>query len=68
MSNNRWLIIKKVSNSWGRGYIIRADFDDLGVSAPEIAYYGYSKADAVRKYRQSHGLKGTHFQRLEINM
>ncbi len=58
---NRYLIIHKLSNSFGRGYSVRAD----GI-APEHCYYQYSKRDALRLYRDRYGLRGVHFQILEF--
>ena len=56
----KFMMIKRVCNSWGIGYVIEAD------GCEGCAYYGYSKREAIRKYRESNGLVGKHFDKIEF--
>lgn len=49
------IIIYKISGFDMRGYSIRAELD--GVNLERMKYYGYSKRDAVRLYREKYNLK-----------
>lgn len=59
-----YLIIERLSNSFGRGYCITADIG--GKCFPERSYYGYSLQDAIRKYRDLYGLRGKHLIQINI--
>lgn len=54
----RWMDIERVSNSYGVGYRIWTRHGAM-------TYYGYSKRDAERKYRQTYNLVGVKFTKLE---
>lgn len=61
---NKYLIIQKLSNSWGRGYSIRAEIG--GYRMKETNYYMYSEKEAIAKYRKENGVAGLHFDRIYI--
>ena len=64
MVKDNWMIIKRTWNSWGMGYIIRAELED-SYYFPERAYYGYSKRDAIARYRAEFGIKYRKFNYCE---
>lgn len=49
------VIVEIIRNSWGRGY----SFEFAG-SRLSCAYYGYSKKEAVNRFRREFGLIGKH--------
>ena len=51
----KYLIITDCNGFGERGYSIRAELD--GVNLERMKYYGYSKHDAVRLYREKYNLK-----------
>lgn len=51
----KYLIITDCNGFGERGYAIRAELDGLRLSI--MRYYGYSKRDAVRMYREKYNLK-----------
>lgn len=53
-------IIETVFNSYGRGYYIRVD------GYRETGFYGYSKRDAIGKYRRENNLKYKRINWIEI--
>lgn len=60
----KYLIIQKLSNSWGRGYSIRAEIG--GYRMKETNYYMYSEKEAVARYRKENGVAGLHFNKIYI--
>lgn len=58
------LFISEVWNSWGHGIYIYAVIN--GNRYPEIGYYAYGKREAIKRYRNEHGLKGKHLTMLSI--
>ena len=50
-----YIIIYKISGFDMQGYSAQADMD--GVKLDRMKYYGYSKRDAVRLYREKYNLK-----------
>ena len=50
-----YITIYKISGFDMPGYSIRAEMD--GVNLERMKYYGYSKRDAVRLYREKYNLK-----------
>lgn len=50
-----YIIIYKIAGFDMPGYSIRAELD--GVNLERMKYYGYSKRDAVRLYREKYDLK-----------
>lgn len=61
---SKYLIIQKVSNSWGRGYSICAEIG--GYRMKESNYYMYSEKEAIAKYRKENGVAGLHFEKIYI--
>ena len=59
----KYMFIEKVCNSFGAGYVIGVEIGDF--YAPRVAYYGYSKKDAIRKYREKFDIIGRHFVMIE---
>ena len=51
----KYLIITDCNGFGERGYSIRAELD--GVNLERMKYYGYSKRDAERLYREKYNLK-----------
>ena len=51
----KYLIITDCNGFGERGYSIQADLD--GAKLDRMKYYGYSKRDAVRLYREKYNLK-----------
>ena len=60
-----YLIIRRLSNSFGTGYSIHADTEEGNVFQT-INFYGYSKKEAIQKYRREHGLQRKHMERIEF--
>ena len=50
-----YIIIYKISGFDMPGYSIRAELD--GARLDRMKYYGYSKRDAIRMYREKYDLK-----------
>lgn len=50
-----YIMIYKIAGFDMQGYSIRAELD--GVKQERMKYYGYSKRDAVRLYREKYNLK-----------
>ena len=50
-----YIMIYKIAGFDMPGYSIRAELD--GVKQERMKYYGYSKRDAVRLYREKYDLK-----------
>ena len=50
-----YIIIYKIAGYDMSGYSIQAELD--GVKQERMKYYGYSKRDAVRLYREKYNLK-----------
>lgn len=50
-----YIMIYKIAGFDMPGYSIRAELD--GVNLERMKYYGYSKRDAVRLYREKYNLK-----------
>ena len=58
------LIIGKLSNSFGRGFYIRAEID--GYNLKENCYYGYSLREAISRYRYDLKIERLHFEKIFI--
>ena len=58
------LIIGKLSNSFGRGFYIRAEIN--GYSLKENNYYGYSLKEALARYRYKNKIERLHFEKIFI--
>ena len=50
-----YIMIYKIAGFDMRGYSIQAELD--GAKLERMKYYGYSKRDAVRLYREKYNLK-----------
>jgi hypothetical protein len=50
-----YIIIYKIAGFDMQGYSIRAELG--GVNLERMKYYGYSKRDAIRLYREKYNLK-----------
>lgn len=50
-----YIMIYKIAGFDMPGYSIRAELD--GVNLERMKYYGYSKRDAIRLYREKYNLK-----------
>lgn len=59
-----FLTIERVSNSFGIGYSIHATIQ--GYRFPEMTYYGYSKRNAEKLYRQEMTLSGKHLIKIDF--
>lgn len=64
----KYLIIHDISNSYGKGYEIRAEVfsGDECKEFRTITYYYYSKANAIKDYRKSIHAEGQHFKVIEF--
>lgn len=60
---DNYLIISHFSGVDGSGYRIRAEYN--GERFPSMNYLWYSKRDAIRLYRERHGLKNKKFINVE---
>jgi len=57
--------IKRTVNSYGVGYDFSIWADESMRPLYECSFYGYSKRDAERLFRERYNLKGKHFDRYE---
>lgn len=64
MKVTKYLIIQKLSNSWGRGYSIRAEIG--GYRMKETNYYMYSEKEAVARYRKENSTIRLHFEKIYV--
>lgn len=58
-----YIMIYKIAGFDMPGYSIRAELD--GVNLERMKYYGYSKRDAVRLYREKYNLKYKNLVKVE---
>lgn len=61
-----YLIFTRLCNEMGSGYKIRAEMDLNPENYHSIKFYGYSKREAEKRYREFFNLRGKHFIKIGI--
>lgn len=61
-----YLIFTRLCNEIGSGYKIRAEMDLDPEKYHSIKFYGYSKREAEKRYREFFNLRRKHFVKIGI--
>lgn len=61
-----YLIFTRLCNEMGNGYKIRAEMAQDTEKYYSLKFYGYSKREAEKRYREFFNLRGKHFVKIGI--
>lgn len=59
-----YLIFTRLCDEIGSGYKIRAEMATDPEKYHSVKYYGYSKREAEKRYRELYNLRGKHFAKI----
>ena len=63
----KYMTIETINNSAGRGYRITAELPGTDTFRyKHMTYYGYSKKEAIARYRDLIGARGKHFTIIDL--